>query len=175
MRVFHGDGPAQQVEAGAKIGGHYPCVGCAAHSAMFNDLAYCFRADSLSISERQAFVTKGQAWKKGGTKPLDKLSVIELRTELQAHGVTTGKKNKTDLLQVYEKLRAGINHVPALLQGNPKADIKALHLADYEIMATEPLHDLKGHLSNIVEETLETERLVNQFNKLWMPLSLRKH
>lgn len=32
-RFFHGDGSAQQVEAGAKIGGNYICVGCTAKSS----------------------------------------------------------------------------------------------------------------------------------------------
>lgn len=57
--MFHGDGPAQQVEAGAKIGGHYLCVGYAAHSAIFNDYSLLF--SSRQLMERQAFVTKGQA------------------------------------------------------------------------------------------------------------------
>ena len=47
LRLFHGDGPAQQVEAGAKVGGNYPCIGCTSPSSTFSDLASCFRADSL--------------------------------------------------------------------------------------------------------------------------------
>ena len=38
MRFFHGDGPAMQFEAGNRIGGHYCCVGCDAHSSYFDDL-----------------------------------------------------------------------------------------------------------------------------------------
>ena len=55
LRFFHGDGPAQQFEAGNKIGGNYPCVGCEAHTGRFDDLAYTFRAKHLSLGERQSF------------------------------------------------------------------------------------------------------------------------
>lgn len=48
LRIFHGDGPAQQVEAGSKIGGNYPCVGCKSQSVMLGDLAYKFQADIIS-------------------------------------------------------------------------------------------------------------------------------
>ena len=51
MRYFHGDGPAMQFEAGNKIGGYDSCVGCEACSLFFNDLAYCFRANRLTLSE----------------------------------------------------------------------------------------------------------------------------
>lgn len=52
VRFFHGDGPAQQVEAGAKMGGTYPCVGCTARCSMFDDVAYSFRAKKHSIADR---------------------------------------------------------------------------------------------------------------------------
>ena len=51
LRFFHGDGPAQQFEAGNKIGGNYPCVGCEAHTGRFDDLAYTFCAKHLSLGE----------------------------------------------------------------------------------------------------------------------------
>ena len=63
MRFFHGDGPAMQFEAGNKIGGYYSCVSCEAHSSRFDDLAYCFHAHQLTLSERQEFILKGEAWK----------------------------------------------------------------------------------------------------------------
>lgn len=51
LRFFHGDRAAQQFEAGNKIGGNYPCVGCEAHSGRFDDLAYTFRAKHLSLRD----------------------------------------------------------------------------------------------------------------------------
>ena len=66
VRFFHGDGPAAQFEAGNKQGGHYCCVGCGAHSGRFSDIAYCYRAPKRNLQERQEFVLKGKAWRKGG-------------------------------------------------------------------------------------------------------------
>lgn len=51
IHFFYGDAPAAQFEAGHKQGGSYCCVGCAAHSAQFADIAYTYRAPKLSIHE----------------------------------------------------------------------------------------------------------------------------
>ena len=51
IQFFHGDGPAQQVKAGAKIGGNYICVGCTAESSWHDDIAYCYRCDTLAIAD----------------------------------------------------------------------------------------------------------------------------
>ncbi len=54
----------------------------------------------------------------------------------------------------FDELRTGISNFPALLQDNPKATLASLRIDNYEISPTEPLHNLKGHLSNIIEEIL---------------------
>ena len=64
MRFFHGDGPAQQFEAGQHIGGDYFCVGCTVKSCRADDLAYAFRSQHLTITDRQAFVLQGKSWEK---------------------------------------------------------------------------------------------------------------
>ena len=48
---FYGDGPAAQFEAGQKMGGHYPCVGCGANSNRFPDIAYCYQAPKPTLQE----------------------------------------------------------------------------------------------------------------------------
>ena len=68
IRFFYGDGPAAQFEAGHKQGGRYCCVGCGADSGRFSDIAYSYRSPKPSLKERQDFVLKGRAWKKGGQK-----------------------------------------------------------------------------------------------------------
>lgn len=60
LRFFHGDGPAQQYEAGHKIGGKYSCVGCGALTSRFDDFAYCHHAPRQTFAEHQEFV-QGQA------------------------------------------------------------------------------------------------------------------
>ena len=78
QHFFHGDGPAMQFEAGNKIGGYYCCVGCDAHSFRFSDLAYCFRARSCTLSERQEFILQGEAWKHKQVNTISKLLSSEL-------------------------------------------------------------------------------------------------
>ena len=58
---------------------------------------------------------------------------------------------------VFNKLRMGINYLPPLLQPYPNCSLTNLNLDCYEIAPTEPLHDIKGHLSHLLEETLATE------------------
>ena len=38
---LHGDGPAQQFEAGHSVGGNYCCIGCGARSMLFDDIVHC--------------------------------------------------------------------------------------------------------------------------------------
>lgn len=52
LRFFHGDGLAQQFEAGNSIGGAYCCVGCGVNSNRMDDIAYSYRCQSRSLQER---------------------------------------------------------------------------------------------------------------------------
>ena len=154
VRFFHGDGPAQQFEAGNKIGGYHCCVGCDAHSIRFDDLAYCFQSRHLTLSDRQEFLLKGESWKRNSINPLNKLKVAELRTELSKRGIQTTWKKKNQLQEDLDNLQRGISTFPALIQNTPQTSLATLGLQLYEVFPAEPLHDLKGHFSNIVDETL---------------------
>ena len=46
----------------------------------------------------------------------------------------------------------GIQCVPALLVHTPDIPLKHLHLANYEILPTEPLHDIGHHIENVWNE-----------------------
>ena len=48
----------------------------------------------------------------------------------------------------------GINYLPQLLQPYPNRSLANMNLDCYEIAPTEPLHDIKGHISHLLEETL---------------------
>lgn len=61
-------------------------------------------------------------------------------------------RKKRELEKYFNDLRRGISNVPALLQGTPEMPLTELGLERYEISPVEPLHDVKGHLSNIIEE-----------------------
>jgi len=68
-------------------------------------------------------------------------------------GVKLLGKKKDELSEVFDNLRRGIDNVPALLQPDPETDLQNMHLHRYEIFPSEPLHNIKGHLSNVFEET----------------------
>ena len=154
LRFCHADGPARQFEAGNNIGGHYPCVACAAHSSKFHDIAYCLQSQQITYAERREFVLGGEVWQTSSKKPLDKLTVGELRSELHARGIPTGGRKRHELDDIFTTMRMGINYLPPLLQPYPNRSLTSLNLDCYEIAPTEPLHDIKGHISHLLEETL---------------------
>lgn len=106
IRFFHGDGPAQQYEAGQHIGGDCCCVGCTVKSSRADDLAYTFRSQHLTIAERQVFVLQGKSWERGCVNPLDKLKAQELRDEITARGRDAGHCIKPQL-QMFNEMRSG--------------------------------------------------------------------
>lgn len=153
IRFFHGDGPAQQFEAGNSIGGNYCCVGCGVKSDRIDDIAYAFRCPKLDLLQRQDFLLEGEAWRNICSRPLDKLLLSDLRKELSMRGLSaTGKKPALE--KAFDDIRQGISNFPALLQDQPEATLHSLNLQHYKVSPTEPLHDLKGHLGNIIDEAL---------------------
>ena len=109
---------------------------------------------SRSLQERLEFLLQGVAWKKIKTRSLDKLLASDLKKELILRGASITGKKKPALEKDFDELRAGIANFPALLQQNPNVTLQSLNLDHYEISPSEPLHDLKGHLGNIIEEAL---------------------
>ena len=153
LRFFHGDGPAQQFEAGNSVGGAYFCVGCGVNWNRVYDIAYASRCELKSLQQRQDFLLQGVAWKDLTTRPLDKLLLADLQKELNLRGIAMKGKKKAILEQAFDDIRMGITNFPALLQSSPEASLQSLNLQQYEVAPTEPLHDLKGHFANIIEET----------------------
>eukprot|EP00731_Ephydatia_muelleri_P009839 Em0005g425a len=154
LRFFHGDGPAQQFEAGHSIGGNYCCVGCGARSTLFDDIVHCYRSPKLSFKDRQEFVLKGASWENNNATPFDGLSIEQLRVELARRCIDIKGKKRPQLDKDFEELKMGIVSVPALLQTNPTESLESLNLVQYEVSPLEPLHDIKGHFSNVIEESI---------------------
>lgn len=46
----------------------------------------------------------------------------------------------------------GVVRVPAVLLTDPSCSLLSLNLDRYEVVASEPLHDLKGHFINLITE-----------------------
>ena len=152
LRFFHGDGPAQQYEAGNSFGGTYPCVQCGVASEEMSELECAYKCQTRSLKERQEFILEGQVWKKGGINIYDKLKVKELRQELKSRHIETRGLNRDEMDSLLKSLRMGITNLPALLQPHPTSLLNELQLSNYEISPTEPLHDIKSHFANIFEE-----------------------
>lgn len=142
IRFFHGDGPAQQFETGNTVGGNYCCTGCGVRSDRMDDISYSFRCAKFTLKDRQEFLLKGSAWKNIRTRPLDKLRLVDLQTELKQRNRYISGKKKPALEKEFDEMKMGISNFPALLLDDPKTPLASLHLEKYEVSPTEPLHDL---------------------------------
>lgn len=154
LRFFCGDKLAQQFERGTQIGGTYKCGGCGCKDTMMQDLPHALRRRWRSLTTLQTLVTAGKYGDKpDALKPLDSLKVSELREELRARGIRdTESKLKPELQEELASTLQGAQRVPTLLTLNPNQPLSALNLQNYEVIDCEPLHDLKGHLYNLLSE-----------------------
>ena len=166
---FHGYGPAQQYEAGNSVGGRYPCVGCGVESTSIHTLEHAFKCRTRTLKERQEFILSGNAWRNGGINIFEKLKVGQLRKELGIRGIPTKGMKKPEMEESFKSIRQGITNIPPLLQPNRTADLETtIQLHRYEIAPCEPLHDLKGHFANIIDETqhLLSGNALNAFKQI---------
>ena len=61
-------------------------------------------------------------------------------------------KNRQDLDTQLREMLGGVQRVPALLFGRPHQPLEEVNLERYEVCPCEPLHDVKGHIKNILTE-----------------------
>lgn len=120
---------------------------------MMQDLAHALHCKWRSLADLQQLVVAGTYGKnKGKLKPMDGLRVQELRMELQSRGYQTDEKLKPQLQEDLTDLLAGAQRVPTILILDPTQTPTSLNLPKYEVLDCEPLHDLKGHLHNLLRE-----------------------
>ena len=85
---------------------------------------------------------------------------------------TTGKRyfyyreERVELDKELAQLQKGTSNLPALLQTTPEATLESCNLSYYEVLPAKPLHDLKGHLSDIIPAAAgiaknETHAMIN--------------
>ena len=153
LRFFTGDHPAVQFEQGSKQGGTYKCGACGCQEHLFDDQAHTLQHKWRSLKEMQTLATGGRVGSQpGALRPFD-LKVKELRSELEARGmVVDNTMHRADLQKSLDKILRGVMRVPALLLSNPTQQLTSLNLEKYEIVASEPLHDIKGHVINLITE-----------------------
>ena len=60
---------------------------------------------------------------------------------------------KPVLQEMLEQLLRGVASVPALLLTNPTQSLSSLNIDKYEVVTSEPLHDLKGYIINLLTVT----------------------
>ena len=74
-----------------------------------------------------------------------------------------------EMEESFKSIRLGITNIPPLLQPNRTADLETtIQLHRYEIAPCKPLHDLKGHFANIIDETehLLSGNALNAFKQI---------
>ena len=99
-------------------------------------------------------------------KPLHSLSRPDLERELVSREVFDSGSVK-HLHGMLDKQMCGQQRVPALLFNCPKTSLKDLGLDRYEVLPTEPLHDIGHHIENVFTEfqkhlTLAETKLVEE-------------
>ena len=153
LRFFTGDHPATQFEQGTKQGGTYKCGVCGCKEFMFDDQAHSLSHGWRTPGDLQTIATAGTFGKQAGVlQPFD-LRVNQLKSELEARGIAFTKEMlRADLQDLLTEALRGVARVPALLITNPTQDLAAMNLEAYEIVASEPLHDIKGHIINVITE-----------------------
>ena len=167
-RFFLGDHPAQNFERGTQNGGHYKCGGCGIRSSMIGDFAHAARLSWRSLGDIQALAVGGSFGRQAKKlKPFDSLKDNQLRRELSDRGQFDVDKCKPELVDDLNKCLKGVQRVPSLLIANPTQPLSNCCLGRYEVLDSEALHDIKGHLSNLFEEL---PFLVGEFKKDMMGL-----
>ena len=85
-------------------------------------------------------------------RPFENLSKEELLQEIRQQEQYTSSTNKKDLQQDLNKILRGIQRVPSILLTNPVQSLADFNLEQYQVLDCEPLHDIKGHISNVLTE-----------------------
>ena len=153
LRFFSGDVPARNFERGAQQGGNIRCGGCGVQSTMTSDLAHSLTLQWRSLQEQQDIILAGAYGKMPLLKPLCGLKIAELQKELRTRGIKTpDKMTKKELEADLQGILRGFVRVPTLLMTNPQQHLRELHLEKYCILECEPLHDIKGHIHNLLTE-----------------------
>ena len=94
----------------------------------------------------------GARKRNGGVNPFHNMLKNELVNECHSRGLPAGDLLKKELQANLKEHLAGVQHVPALMFHEQKKTMDECGLGLYEVAASEPLHDLKGHISHIWEE-----------------------
>ena len=120
---------------------------------MFDDQGHSLQHNMRSLDKLRSVAIRGLYGKQAGAiRPLSDLKVEQLKKELRARNTPISNEEKDELHALLEGILKGVLRVPALLLNNPKQALSSLNLQKSEVVASEPLHDLKGHIMNLLTE-----------------------
>ena len=83
--------------------------------------------------------------------PFQSLNTQQLQKELRARNIYHTFTTKCDLQKELSHVLKGVR-VPTLLLDTPQVQLQDVNLHKYCILDCEPLHDIKGHLTNLFTE-----------------------
>ena len=153
LQFFVGDHPAQSFERGSQIGGNYRCGSCGYKSNRGEDLGHVFSLQWRSLVDLQKLVILGKFGNSPGVlKPFVNLSKEQLVQELRIRNVFDLTGNKAALMSRLQRELCGAQRVPTILINSPSQSLSEINLDGYTVLDCEPLHDLKGHLINLLPE-----------------------
>ena len=157
MKIFKGDDPAAQLEAGHQKSGDYFCWLCPIEAAATKNIILCLKQPLLSLQDRvsKVLMSSGAYSRivKGNIKLFSKLSKTELVEELLQRRIKFTCQSTTKELQgSLDCEMHGIQRLPAVLFNNHALTRKDINLENYEILKNEPLHDVSNQIKNLYEE-----------------------
>ena len=157
MRFFKGDGPAVEYESGQQIGRYFHCI-FGIHSDRVTELDHAFQCPMKTVDERWKTVSEGSVGHQNTLnkkpKPFTNLSKADIELEVLERKLNWRQNmTKSELqFELSQELR-GISRVPALFYSTPLETLENRNLQFYDILPSESMHDIAGHISNIFEES----------------------
>ena len=145
--LFHGDGPACELDAGQQKNAKYSCWVCPANFDLGNYLAHMYSLPlKFSKYECKQYACSETRIKEGKTKLYKNLQKHEIIDELHQRGISFCSQDKKANLE--DKLiheMHGMQRFP-LMQADPTVTSMLEH---YEILGCELLHDVTHHIGNM--------------------------
>ena len=153
LQFFIGDHPAQAFERGSQMGGNYKCGNCGCLTNQLDALAHVLRCPLRTLADLHNLDIQGKYGGNAGVlKPFDKVKKAELQEELRKRGILDISLDKEKLASTLTALLKGAQRVFTILIIDPSQSLVDLNFSHYAVLDSEPLHDLKGHLINLLTE-----------------------
>lgn len=157
IRIFKGDNPAAQLEAGQQKGGNYFCVACKINAFKSKSIFHSQGLEHLSLQDRINKITCSHYTisriKHNNTKYFENLEHYQVVEELRERKINFRCDQSTShLRELLKEEIHGIQRLPALMFSESSKTLSELNLERYEILSNEPLHDISNHTKNLYAE-----------------------